>query len=186
MAADLTHKSDAGAVRVNVGDAAAVERACQEIARNVAAYDPGIQLEGWLVAGMAPAGLELVLGMQRDPEMGAVVMFGAGGVWLELVKDVAFGPPGLNREGAARLIDSTRIGRLLDGYRGEGPYDRDAVVDALVALGRWRPPPATSSTAWTSTLSWRFPRAGEGWRFGRAGGDRTRSKASFPLSRQER
>ena len=44
--------------------------------------------------------------------------------------------PGLNRDGAARLIDSTRIGRLLDGYRGEGPYDRDAVVDALVALGR--------------------------------------------------
>ena len=135
VAADLTHKSDAGAVRVNVGDAAAVERACREIARNVAAYDPGIQLEGWLVAGMAPAGLELVLGMQRDPEMGAVVMFGAGGVWLELVKDVAFGPPGLSREGAARLIDSTRVGRLLDGYRGEGPYDRDAVVNALVALG---------------------------------------------------
>ena len=59
--------------------------------------------------------------MQRDPEMGAVVMFGAGGVWLELMKDVAFGPPGLSRDGAARLIDSTRIGRLLDGYRGEGP-----------------------------------------------------------------
>ena len=136
VAADLTHKSDAGAVRVNVGDAASVERACREIARNVAAHDPDIRLDGWLVARMAPAGLELVLGMQRDPEMGAVIMFGAGGVWLELVKDVAFGPPGISREGAARLIESTRIGRLLDGYRGAGPYDRDAVVDALVALGR--------------------------------------------------
>lgn len=136
VAADLTHKSDAGAVRVNVGDAAAVQQACRDIARNVAAYDPGIRLDGWLVAKMAPPGLELVLGMQRDPEMGAVVMFGAGGVWLELVKDVAFGPPGISRNGAARLIDSTRVGRLLDGYRGEGPYDRDAVIDALVALGR--------------------------------------------------
>ena len=136
VAAALTHKSDAGAVRVNVGDAAAVERACREIARNVAAHDPDLRLDGWLVARMAPAGLELVLGMQRDPEMGAVIMFGAGGVWLELVKDVAFGPPGISREGAARLIESTRIGRLLDGYRGAGPYDRDAVVDALVALGR--------------------------------------------------
>ena len=136
VAANLTHKSDAGAVRVNVGDAAGIQQACRDIVRNVAAYDPDIRLDGWLVARMAPPGLELVLGMQRDPEMGAVVMFGAGGVWLELMKDVAFGPPGLNRDGAARLIDSTRIGRLLDGYRGEGPYDRDAVVDALVALGR--------------------------------------------------
>ena len=112
VAADLTHKSDAGAVRVNVGNAAGVQQACRDIVRNVAAYDPDIRLDGWLVAGMAPAGLELVLGMQRDPEMGAVVMFGAGGVWLELMKDVAFGPPGLNRDGAARLIDSTRIGRV--------------------------------------------------------------------------
>ncbi len=136
VAADLTHKSDAGAVRVDLGGPEALRQACRDITNNVAAYDPGIRLEGWLVARMAPAGLELVLGMQRDPEMGAVVMFGAGGVWLELMKDVAFGPPGLNRAGAGRLIDSTRIGRLLDGYRGEGPYDRDAVVDALVALGR--------------------------------------------------
>ncbi len=136
VAADLTHKSDAGAVRVNLSDAEAVRQACRDVARNVAAHDPGIRLDGWLVARMAPAGLELVLGMQRDPEMGAVVMFGAGGVWLELMKDVAFGPPGISRDGAARLIASTRIGRLLDGYRGEGPYDRDAVLDALVALGR--------------------------------------------------
>ncbi len=136
VAPDLTHKSDAGAVRVNVGDATAVAQACRDIEHNVAAHDPGIRLDGWLVARMATPGLELVLGMQRDPEMGAVIMFGAGGVWLELVRDVAFGPPGISREGAARLIDSTRVGRLLEGYRGEGPYDRDAVVDALVALGR--------------------------------------------------
>ena len=113
-----------------------MQRACRDIVRNVAAYDPDIRLEGWLVARMAPAGLELVLGVQRDPEMGPVVMFGAGGVWLELLNDVAFGPPGIRREQAVRLIDSTRVGRLLDGYRGSGPYDRDAVVDALVAVGR--------------------------------------------------
>ena len=136
VASALTHKSDAGAVRVGVGEAGAVQRACGDIARNVAAYDPDIRLEGWLVSKMAPAGLELVLGVQRDPEMGPVVMFGAGGVWLELMQDVAFGPAGISRAAAARLIASTRIGRLLDGYRGSGPYDRDAVVDALVAVGR--------------------------------------------------
>ena len=135
-ASALTHKSDAGAVRLGIGEAGAVQRACRDIARNVAAHDPDIRLEGWLVARMAPAGLELALGVQRDPEMGPVVMFGAGGVWLELLNDVAFGPPGIRREQAVRLIDSTRVGRLLDGYRGSGPYDRDAVADALVALGR--------------------------------------------------
>ncbi|MDE0342949.1 MAG: acetate--CoA ligase family protein, partial [Deltaproteobacteria bacterium] len=136
VAASLTHKSDAGAVRVNVRDTAAVQQACRDIARSVATHDPGIRLDGWLVARMAPPGLELVLGIQRDPEMGPVVMFGGGGVWLELVKDVAFGPPGMTRAGAARLIDSTRAGKLLDGYRGQDPYDRDAVIDALVAVGR--------------------------------------------------
>ena len=136
VASALTHKSDAGAVLVGVGEAGAVQQACRDIARNVAAYDPGVRLEGWLVARMAPAGLELALGVQRDPEMGPVVMFGAGGVWLELMQDVAFGPPGIRRDQAVRLIDSTRVGRLLDGYRGSGPYDRDAVVDALVAVGR--------------------------------------------------
>ncbi len=63
-------------------------------------------------------------------------MFGLGGIWLELVKDVAFGPPGLNAEQAEGMIDRTRAGKLLFGYRGAPPYDREAVVSALVSLGK--------------------------------------------------
>jgi len=136
VAAALTHKSDAGAVQLGLENARSVSRACATIARNVAAYDAAIELEGWLVAQAVPAGLELVIGIQNDPEMGPVVMFGAGGVWLELVKDVAFAAPGFDRAGAERLIASTRANTLLNGYRGDGPYDRAAVVDALVAVGR--------------------------------------------------
>jgi acetyltransferase len=136
VAAALTHKSDVGAVRLGVGDADAVRRACAEIAANVARHDASVCLDGWLVARTVPAGLELVIGVQRDPEMGPVVMFGAGGVWLELVKDVAFAAPGLDRQRAERLIASTRAGRLIDGYRGAGPFDRAAVVDALVAVAQ--------------------------------------------------
>ena len=88
------------------------------------------------MAQAVPAGLELVIGIQNDPEMGPVVMFGAGGVWLELVKDVAFSAPGIDHAGAERLIASTRANTLLNGYRGDGPYDRAAVIDALVAVGR--------------------------------------------------
>ena len=136
VASALTHKSDAGAVQLGLTDAPSVTRACETIASNVASYDSTIELEGWLVAQAVPAGLELVIGIQNDPEMGPVVMFGAGGVWLELVKDVAFAAPGFDRAGAERLIASTKAGILLNGYRGDGPYDRDAVVDALVAVGR--------------------------------------------------
>lgn len=136
VASALTHKSDAGAVMLNIEDAESVRRACTQIAENVAAYDSTIEQEGWLVAQSVPAGLELVIGIQNDPEMGPVVMFGAGGVWLELVKDVAFAAPGFGQDGAERLLDATRISRLIDGYRGAGPYDRQAVIDTLVAIGR--------------------------------------------------
>ena len=62
-------------------------------------------------------------------------MFGLGGLWLELIKDVSFSSPGFGRARANRMINETRAGQLIDGYRGEGPYDREAVIDALVAVG---------------------------------------------------
>ena len=107
-----------------------------EITANVAAYRPGAAIAGMLVAPQIGGGLELVLGIQHDPDMGCVVMFGAGGVLLELYRDVAFGPPEVDVDVAQAMIDRTRAGRLLDGYRGSPPCDRAAVVDALVALGR--------------------------------------------------
>ncbi len=136
VAAALTHKSDAGAVMLGLTSNDEVERACNDISKNVAEYDSSVNLEGWLVAQSTGEGLELVVGIQRDPEMGPVVMFGLGGVWLELIKDVSFASPGLNRARADRMINETRAGRLIDGYRGDGPYDRDAVIEALVAVGQ--------------------------------------------------
>ncbi|NKB19688.1 MAG: hypothetical protein GKS01_04000 [Alphaproteobacteria bacterium] len=135
VAAAMTHKSDAGAVMLGLNDSSAVERACNDIAANVANYDSEIALDGWLVAQSIANGLELVLGIQRDPEMGPVVMFGLGGVCLELIKDVSFCSPGFGQARADRMINETRAGRLIDGYRGDGPFDREAIVDALVAVG---------------------------------------------------
>ena len=136
VAASMTHKSDAGAVMLGLRDSAAVKQACSDIAKNVANFDPKIKLEGWLVAQSIDQGLELVIGIQRDPEVGPVVMFGLGGLWLELIKDVSFCSPGFGRVQANRMINETRAGQLMDGYRGEGPYDREAVIDALVAVGK--------------------------------------------------
>jgi acyl-CoA synthetase (NDP forming) len=136
LSAQLTHKSDAGAVRLGLADDEAVRAAFAEIARNVERHRPGTRLDGMLVCRQVSRGLELVLGVQNDPEMGCVVMVGSGGVLLELVKDVAFGPPLLDRAIAESMIAETRVGRLLDGYRGGPVYDRAALVEALVAMGR--------------------------------------------------
>jgi acetyltransferase len=135
LSADLPHKSEAGAIRLNLPDGAAVTAACEAIARDVAAYDGKIALSGFLVAEQVAPGTEFALGIVRDPEMGPVVMFGTGGVMVELYKDVAFGRPGLDRAEAEAMIDATRAGRLIAGYRGRPALDRAAVVDAILALG---------------------------------------------------
>ena len=89
-----------------------------------------------LVCQQISGGLELVLGLNRDPEMGLVVMAGSGGVLLELTKDVAFAPPLMTREKAHAMIERTLAARLLRGYRSSPVLDTDAVIDALIALGR--------------------------------------------------
>jgi hypothetical protein len=135
VAAKLLHKSDIGAVALHLATAEAVRGAYERIAVN--ARQAGIQqLEAMLVYQQIGGGLELVLGLNRDPEMGLVVMAGSGGVLLELTKDVAFAAPPITPEKAHAMIERTRAACLMAGYRGAAALDAEAVVDALVALGR--------------------------------------------------
>jgi len=135
VAAKLLHKSDAGAVALNLADDDAVRAAYARIAENV--RRAGIEfLDAMLVCQHISGGLELVLGLNRDPEMGLVVMAGSGGVLLELTKDVAFAAPPLPREKARAMIERTHAARLIRGYRSSTALDADAVLDALLALGR--------------------------------------------------
>ena len=135
VSAKLPHKSDAGAVALHLANADAVRSAYARIAENVrrAGVDT---LDAMLVCQEIGGGLELVLGLHRDPEMGLVVMAGSGGVLLELTKDVAFAAPPITREKASAMIERTHAARLMRGYRGVAVLDADVVVDALVALGR--------------------------------------------------
>jgi acetyltransferase len=135
VAAKLLHKSDAGAVALHLADDEAVRAAYVRIAENV--RHAGIEaLDAMLVCQQVSGGLELVLGLNRDPEMGLVVMAGSGGVLLELTKDVAFAAPAITRDKARAMIERTHAARLIRGYRSSPVLDADAVVDALVALGR--------------------------------------------------
>jgi acyl-CoA synthetase (NDP forming) len=136
VSADIAHKSDAGGVKLGLASDDDVRRAFADIRASVAKHNPAARIEGVLVAPMISGGVELALGVTHDPDVGCVVMFGAGGVLLEVMKDAVFGPPGIDAQAANEMIDRTRVGRLLAGYRGEKGKDRAAVVEALVALGR--------------------------------------------------
>lgn len=136
VSAGISHKSDIGGVMLNLHDPDAVRSAWARIEQNIASNAATSQIDGMLVVKQIKDGLELVLGLNRDPEAGFVVMVGAGGVLLELIKDVSFAMPPISRERARDMLERTRAGRLLKGYRGAGPYEAEAVVDALVALGR--------------------------------------------------
>lgn len=135
VSAKLPHKSDAGAVALHLADQNQVRTAYQRIAAN--ARRAGIdRLNAVLVCREVSGGLELVLGLHRDPEMGLVAMAGSGGVLLELTKDVAFAAPPITRNKARAMIERTHAAKLMRGYRGGAALDSDAVVDALLALGR--------------------------------------------------
>ena len=136
ICATLTHKSDVGAVQLDLRDAEAVRAAWARIEANLAAHGFADALEGVLVAQMVSGGLELVMGVHRDPEMGPVIMGGSGGVLLELVRDVAFAAPPLTLAKAHDLIARTKAGALMKGYRGASILDAQAYAQALVALGR--------------------------------------------------
>ena len=87
---DITHKSDAGGVKVNLKDTAAVEKAYDDIMASCTSKYPNADIEGVAVQGMAKAGTEVIIGMTKDPSFGPVLMFGLGGIFVEVLKDVAF------------------------------------------------------------------------------------------------
>jgi acetyltransferase len=89
-----------------------------------------------LIEQMAPRGQEVIVGLRRDPGFGPVVMFGLGGIYVELFKDVSFRVAPVSPEDALEMIRETRAGKLLTGFRGAPPADLDAVVECIMRLGQ--------------------------------------------------
>ncbi|MCZ6447857.1 MAG: acetate--CoA ligase family protein [Alphaproteobacteria bacterium] len=136
VSAALPHKTEAGAVLLGLASEDAVRAGYDKILENVAKAAPAVVLDGVLVARQISGGLELALGINNDADVGPVVMFGQGGVGLELYGDVALADPDLDQARAAALVARTKAATLLMGYRGGPAYDRDAVLNAIVAMGR--------------------------------------------------
>jgi acyl-CoA synthetase (NDP forming) len=130
----IIHKSDVGGVRLGLADAAAVHAAFEAM-QQVAAGVPGAEFQGVAVQPMAAPGLEVVIGANRDPQFGPVVLFGLGGVFVEVLRDVALRVAPLRDRDAAEMLDQIRGRALLERARGRPPVDRAALIAALCRLG---------------------------------------------------
>jgi acyl-CoA synthetase (NDP forming) len=131
---DISHKSDAGGVKVGLTSGEEVSAAYDAIMASCVAKFPQAAIEGVTVQDMAPPGLEVIIGLATDPQFGPVLMFGLGGVWVEVLKDVSFKLVPLSRSDAAKAVREIRAAHLLDGFRGSKPVDTAALEDILMRV----------------------------------------------------
>jgi acetyltransferase len=133
---DILHKSDVGGVILNLEDEDSVQAGFESvIQRSLDAY-PMAHIEGVYIQRMVPFGQEVIIGAVQDPQFGALVMFGSGGIEVEGLKDVVFGLAPLTRLEVEDMLDSTWAGKKLSGFRALPPADRDAVMDFLFRLAQ--------------------------------------------------
>ena len=133
---DVIHKSDAGGVVIGLETAQAVTAGFSQITSRVRERVPGAHIKGILVCKQAPAGLEVIVGGLHDPLLGPTVMFGLGGIFTELLKDVTFRIAPFHRRDAQEMIAEIRGYPLLTGARGEKPCYVEAVVRLLLGVSR--------------------------------------------------
>ena len=131
---DISHKSDAGGVKVNLKDKAAVEKAYDEIMASCKQYKPDANIEGVSAQQMAKSGVEIMIGMVNDASFGPVVAFGLGGIFVEVLKDVAFRIVPFDKNDAAEMIDEIKGKKLLEGFRGSEPVDKEYLQNILLKL----------------------------------------------------
>lgn len=132
--AGALHKTELGGVVLDVASPAEARRAHETVTSNARAADPAARIEGALIAPMITGGVETIAGIRRDPTFGPVVMFGLGGIFVEVLRDVSFRVAPFGEAEALRLIDETRAGAVLRGARGRGPYDVAGLAAVLSRL----------------------------------------------------
>lgn len=133
LSADIPHKTEAGCVFVGVKDEGEARETFRRILQNAETYDPQAKLDGVLIQEMAPEGLEVIVGMKKDPQFGPVVMAGTGGIYVEVFRDIALRLLPISRKDAKAMIAETKLGAIIKGARGT-KYDEEALIDALLRV----------------------------------------------------
>jgi acetate---CoA ligase (ADP-forming) subunit beta len=131
---DITHKSDVGGVKLDLKNPVEVAEAHQSIMTAVNARFPAARIDGVSVQNMAKPGIEIVVGMTKDPQFGPVLMFGLGGILVEILKDVSFKVVPLTQRDAREMIREIKGYKLLNGYRGQEPVNIANLEDILLRL----------------------------------------------------
>ena len=133
---DIIHKSDAGAVKVGLQTGDEAREAFTTIINNSRKYNSQANIEGVLVQEMVKKGRETILGAKQDPLFGPLLMFGLGGIYVEILKDVVFRLAPVTEQEAKRMVESLRTRKLFKGVRGEKPSDLKAVIETLLRLSQ--------------------------------------------------
>jgi acetyl-CoA synthetase (ADP-forming) len=133
---DILHKSDAGGVIVNVKSADEVKEGFTKIVNNAKNYKADANVLGVLVQEMAPSSTEVIVGMTKDPTWGPALMFGLGGIFVEVLKDVSFRVAPITERDANEMVREIKAFKILEGIRGQPPADIDAIVDILLKISK--------------------------------------------------
>lgn len=131
---DVTHKSDVGGVRLGLDSPETVTAAFAEISEAVKRHEPNARIEGVAVQKMARPGIEVIVGMSKDPQFGPVLMFGLGGVLVEVLKDVSFRIVPLEPRDARQMVREIKGFPVLQGFRGQDPADLEALEKLLLKV----------------------------------------------------
>lgn len=134
---DIVHKSDSGGVKLGIANATQASRAYSEIMLSIKQKYPSAIIHGLTVQKMAPPGIQVIVGMNKDPQFGPVLMFGLGGILVELLKDVSFRIVPVTKRDAAEMIREIKGYPLLEGYRGQEPANIDALQDIIVRVSQF-------------------------------------------------
>jgi acetyltransferase len=129
---DILHKSDAGGVKINLSGENQIRTAFKEIMQNAKSFDPKAKIKGILVSPMAKVGIEVIIGTKIDDQFGPIIMYGLGGVMVEILKDVSFRVLPISPSAARRMIEETKSFPILDGVRGGPESDKKALRKLLL------------------------------------------------------
>jgi acyl-CoA synthetase (NDP forming) len=133
---DILHKTDAGAVMLNITSGAVLSTSVATMEKLIATRVPGAVVQSFLIEKMVPAGLDLLIGGLRDEQFGPSVAFGLGGVWVEALKDAVFGILPMTRVETLDMIAETKAGMFLKGFRGSPALDQEATLAAINAVAK--------------------------------------------------
>jgi len=133
---DILHKSDAGGVKLNIKDKKEAKLAYQEIIFNAKKYNKKAKISGIIVYPMVPQGTEIIIGMMKDPHFGPVIMFGLGGIFVEILKDISFRILPLEERDAEEMIFEIKGFKILQRIRGETPKDIQSIRDVLMKISQ--------------------------------------------------